>query len=124
MRVLAGGGLPKLMHRPAAYCDRGTGSRWPKAIKRICDKIFLPRIDIRRLAQSLLCVADQFWRIWSFHPRYIYASFLLSEITGFSWEKGYVAAFGSDSDSTDTLNMIHPGSTMILAAILATKTLR
>ncbi|NRD90192.1 AI-2E family transporter [Sphingopyxis sp. BSNA05] len=108
--------VSELMASPSAIFDRGTEAV-AKAISEFATRFFT-EIDIAALAQSVLSSLTSFGGF--VFITILYASFLLSEITGFP-EK-VRRAFGSDSDSTDTLNMI----TRInhdIGSYLATKTL-
>ncbi|MEO9599895.1 AI-2E family transporter [Parasphingorhabdus sp.] len=105
-----------LMASPGAMFDRGTEAV-AKAVSEFATRFFT-EIDIAALAQSVLSSLTSFGGF--VFITILYASFLLSEITGFP-EK-VRRAFGSDGDSTDTLNMI----TRInhdIGSYLATKTL-
>jgi AI-2 transport protein TqsA len=108
--------ISELMASPSAIFDRGTEAV-AKAVSEFATRFFT-EIDIAALAQSVLSSLTSFGGF--VFITILYASFLLSEITGFP-EK-VRRAFGSDSDSTDTLNMI----TRInhdIGSYLATKTL-
>jgi len=117
--VEAGAGRPKiseLMGSPTAIFDRGRDAA-AQAISEFATRFFT-EIDIAALAQSVLASLTSFGGF--VFITILYASFLLSEITGFP-EK-VRRAFGSDGASTDTLNMI----TRInhdIGSYLATKTL-
>ena len=108
--------MSELMASPAAIFDRGTEAV-AKAISEFATRFFT-EIDIAALAQSVLSSLTSFGGF--VFITILYASFLLSEITGFP-EK-VRRAFGSDSDSTDTLNMITRMNHDI-GSYLATKTL-
>ncbi len=108
--------VSELMASPSAIFDRGTEAV-AKAVSEFASRFFT-EIDIAALAQSLLSSLTSFGGF--VFITILYASFLLSEITGFP-EK-VRRAFGSDSASTDTLNMF----TRInhdIGSYLATKTL-
>ncbi len=108
--------VSELMASPAAIFDRGSEAV-AKAVSEFTTRFFT-EIDIAALAQSVLSSLTSFGGF--VFITILYASFLLSEITGFP-EK-VRRAFGSDSHSTDTLNMI----TRInhdIGSYLATKTL-
>ncbi|WP_373490213.1 AI-2E family transporter [Parasphingorhabdus sp.] len=108
--------MSELMASPAAIFDRGSEAV-AKAISEFATRFFT-EIDIAALAQSVLSSLTSFGGF--IFITILYASFLLSEITGFP-EK-VRRAFGAGRDSTDTLNMI----TRInhdIGSYLATKTL-
>ncbi|MGB5484316.1 AI-2E family transporter [Parasphingorhabdus sp.] len=114
-----GSGQPEVAERmasPSAMFDRGTEAV-AKAVSDFATRFFT-EIDIAALAQSVLSSLTSFGGF--VFITILYASFLLSEITGFP-EK-VRRAFGSNGDSTDTLNMF----TRInhdIGSYLATKTL-
>ncbi|MEH6791135.1 AI-2E family transporter [Parasphingorhabdus sp.] len=108
--------MAELMSSPQGIFDRGTEAV-AKAVSEFATRFFT-EIDIAALAQSVLASLTSFGGF--VFITILYASFLLSEITGFP-EK-VRRAFGSDRESTDTLNMI----TRInhdIGSYLATKTL-
>lgn len=108
--------VAQLMSSPAEMLDRGSDAV-AKAISEFATNFFT-EIDIAAIAQSVLSSLTSFGGF--IFITILYASFLLSEITGFP-EK-VRRAFGSDGDSTDTLNMF----TRInhdIGSYLATKTL-
>ncbi len=108
--------MSELMASPGAIFDRGSEAV-AKAISEFATRFFT-EIDIAALAQSVLSSLTSFGGF--VFITILYASFLLSEITGFP-EK-VRRSFGSGRDSTDTLNMI----TRInhdIGSYLATKTL-
>jgi predicted PurR-regulated permease PerM len=108
--------MSDLMASRAGLFDRGTEAV-TKAISEFATRFFT-EIDIAALAQSVLSSLTSFGGF--VFITILYASFLLSEITGFP-EK-VRRAFGSGRDSTDTLNMIARINHDI-GSYLATKTL-
>ena len=108
--------VAELMASPGEIFDRGSEAV-SKAMSEFVTKFFA-EIDIAAVAQSVLSSLTSFGGF--VFITILYASFLLSEITGFP-EK-VRRAFGSNAQSTDTLNMFARINHDI-GSYLATKTL-
>ena len=106
----------ELMSSPGEMFDRGSEAV-SKSVREFANSFFT-EIDIAAVAQSVLSSLTSFGGF--VFITILYASFLLSEITGFP-EK-VRRAFGSASDSKDTLNMLARINHDI-GSYLATKTL-
>ena len=114
--VAAGSEVSELMASPTEILDRGSDA----VTQALNDFVtsFFTEIDIAGIAQSILASLTSFGGF--VFITLLYASFLLSEITGFP-EK-VRRAFGSAQDSVDALNMIARINHDI-GSYLATKTL-
>ena len=108
--------MAEMMTSPSLMFDRGTEAV-VKAVSEFANNL-LTEIDIAAIAQSVLSSLTSFGGF--VFITILYASFMLSEITGFP-EK-VRRAFGSQSESKDTLNMIARINHDI-GSYLATKTL-
>jgi len=108
--------VSELMSSPSEMFDRGSEAV-SKSVSEFANS-FLTNIDIAAIAQAVLSSLTSFGGF--VFITILYASFLLSEITGFP-EK-VRRAFGSATDSTDTLNMLARINHDI-GSYLATKTL-
>ncbi len=108
--------VAELMASPSEILDRGSAAV-SKAMSEFANSFFT-EIDIAAVAQSVLSSLTSFGGF--VFITVLYASFLLSEITGFP--RKVRRAFGSARDSTDTLNMIARINHDI-GSYLATKTL-
>ncbi len=108
--------IGELMGSPAAMLDRGSRAV-TNALSEFANSFFT-EFDFAALAQSVLSSLTSFGGF--VFITILYASFLLSEITGFPQKVR--RAFGDDSASTDTLNMFARINHDI-GSYLATKTL-
>ena len=108
--------VSELMASPSEMFDRGSEA-FSKSMREFANSFFT-EIDIAAVAQSVLSSLTSFGGF--VFITILYASFLLSEITGFP-EK-VRRAFGNASDSKDTLNMLARINHDI-GSYLATKTL-
>jgi len=108
--------LGNLMASPGEIFDRGSDAVI-KAASEFTTRL-LTEVDIAALAQSVLSSLTSFGGF--VFITILYAFFMLSEITGFPAKVR--RAFGSDTQSTDTLNMIARINHDI-GSYLATKTL-
>jgi predicted PurR-regulated permease PerM len=115
-KVETDSGRSELMSSPGEMFDRGTEAV-TEAVSEFAASFFT-NIDIAAIAQSVLSSITSFGGF--IFITILYASFLLSEITGFP-EK-VRRAFGNDVESTDTLNMMARINHDI-GSYLATKTL-
>lgn len=113
---MVGAERTELMSSPSEMFDRGSQAVG-KSVREFADSFFT-EIDIAEVAQSVLSYLTSFGGF--VFITVLYASFMLSEITGFP-EK-VRRAFGSASDSKDTLNMLARINHDI-GSYLATKTL-
>lgn len=105
-----------MMASPGLMIDRGSEAV-VKAVSEFATRL-LTEIDIAAIAQSVLSSLTSFGGF--IFITILYASFMLSEITGFPAKVR--RAFGSATDSKDTLNMIARINHDI-GSYLATKTL-
>ncbi|MEM8917249.1 MAG: AI-2E family transporter [Pseudomonadota bacterium] len=108
--------MSEMMTSPSLMIDRGSEAV-VKAVSEFANNL-LTEIDIAAIAQSVLSSLTSFGGF--VFITILYASFMLSEITGFPQKVR--RAFGSDGESTDTLNMIARINHDI-GSYLATKTL-